>query len=457
MTALADLEGRELTPLSTLLADIPGDVVELDGDVAALLDHALFTDATLQPVENGYLGGIVLVLTEEVALRPFGDALVLALGSELTVVEAELGLESRPGGFAVTLALLDVAVVLRVDGSVLRPVLPGSAEPDPAADGLDLALGSVTLRLATGRPVEVELAAAPALPRCMIGETGVIVAAGSVRWLTPGSEDLPAGTPADFTGLHLDDVVVELAALDQPALAVDDAFLGRGGVTATAALEGLELTGTLAGFGFTLRSLGVTLVQNAVTGCAIGGTLQVPFFDRPVDVAVSLSGDGGLQVGLGTAVDLDVPGLGTFRLAALGLSVDDGAAALVLSGVLAPTVGGLGWPEIGIDALGIDTEGRVTIAGGWIDLQQPLALDLYGFGMEITRVGFGTRTTAAAGSASTARCGSPSCCPPARPRAACASLWDPDAAGRRCRAIRSTASASSSASPTRSASRARSR
>ncbi len=82
MTTVADIEGRELTPLSALLAaaDVPGDLVELDGDLAALLDRALFTDATLQPVENGYLGGIVLVLTEEVALRPFGDALVLALG-----------------------------------------------------------------------------------------------------------------------------------------------------------------------------------------------------------------------------------------------------------------------------------------------------------------------------------------------------------------------------------------
>ena len=330
------------------------------------------------------------MLTEEIALRPFGDAVVLALGDGLTVVQAELGLKARPGGFGVTLALLDVAVSLRVDGSFLRPVLPGSAEPDPRRTGLDLALGSVTLRLATGRPVALDVDAAPAVPRCMVSETGVIVAAGSVRWLTPGSEDLPAGTPADFTGLHLDDVVVELAALDQHALEVDDAFLGRGGVTATAALEGLELTGTLAGFGFTLR------LARGDAGPERGDRMRDrrhaagPFFDRPVDVAVSLSGDGGVQVGLGTAVDLDVPGLGNVRLAALGLSVDDGAASLVLSGVLAPTVGGLGWPEIGIDALGIDTEGRVKIAGGWIDLQQPIALDLYGFGMESPAPGSAT-------------------------------------------------------------------
>ena len=40
--------------------------------------------------------------------------------------------------------------------------------------------------------------------------------------------------------------------------------------------------------------------------------------------------------------------------------------------------------------LRIAADGSVTVAGGWLDLQEPLALDLYGFGMEITRVGLGT-------------------------------------------------------------------
>ena len=65
---------------------------------------------------------------------------------------------------------------------------------------------------------------------------------------------------------------------------------------------------------------------------------------------------------------------------------------MLLGGVLELTAGapGLQWPEVGIEELGIDADGRVTIAGGWLDLQKPLALDLYGFGLEITRIGFGT-------------------------------------------------------------------
>ncbi len=40
--------------------------------------------------------------------------------------------------------------------------------------------------------------------------------------------------------------------------------------------------------------------------------------------------------------------------------------------------------------LRIDPDGHVVVPGGWMDLQQPIALDLYGFGLEITRIGFGT-------------------------------------------------------------------
>ena len=50
----------------------------------------------------------------------------------------------------------------------------------------------------------------------------------------------------------------------------------------------------------------------------------------------------------------------------------------------------LSWPTITVQGLRIGADGSITVDGGWLDLQQPLALDLYGFGMEPTRVGFGT-------------------------------------------------------------------
>jgi hypothetical protein len=404
MLTATDIEGKTLAPLSQLLAveDVPGDLIGFDADLGALLDQVLFTDASFQPVENGYLGKIVLVLPEEVALAPFGDVVHLVLGGSgtLTVCEVELSLETRPGGFYVRLSLLDVAVILRVDGAILRPLVPGTSEPDPAATTLDVSLGTVTLELSTERPVMVEFDSVATVPRCMLGDTGIIVSVGGIRWLTPGSEDLPAETPPDFTGLHLDDVTTELASLElagNATLRLDYAFVGRGGVTAAAALEQLDLAGSLAGFEFHLDAVRFTLVQSALTECAISGSIVVPFFDRAVAVELSLAADGSVQVGIaqsgpGGVVELAVPGVGTFGVASLALGTGDAGASLGLGGELQLTVGSpmLTWPGVTIDELVIGPDGRITIAGVWIDLQQPLALDLYGFTMEITRIGFGT-------------------------------------------------------------------
>ena len=217
MLTVADIEGRELTPLSELLAaaDVPGDLVDLDGDLAALLDRALFTDATFQPVENGYLGGIVLVLDGRG--RPRARSATRSRWSwprPAASPSARPSSASRPGpagspsASACSTWPSSCASTGRSCGRSCRaprsPIRGDRARRrarERHAAARDRAAGRARVRRG------------PALPRCMIGETGVIVAAGSVRWLTPGSEDLPAGTPADFTGLHLDDVVVELGAL----------------------------------------------------------------------------------------------------------------------------------------------------------------------------------------------------------------------------------------------------
>ena len=135
MLTVADIEGRTLAPLSDLVAaaDVPGDLVGFAEDAGDLLAGCRFTDATFQPVENGFLGDVVLVLDREIALAPFGDAvqLLLAPAGDLTVCRVQLALEARPGGFAVGLTVLDVAVVVRVDGAILRPLLPDSAARSP--------------------------------------------------------------------------------------------------------------------------------------------------------------------------------------------------------------------------------------------------------------------------------------------------------------------------------------
>ena len=404
-TTVADIEGRELTPLSELLAaaDVPGDLVARTTATSSRCSTA-FTDATLQPVENGYLGDVVARARRRRShCGRSATPSSWRSGRAHRRSRAELALEARPAGFGVGAGRCSTsrsacASTARSSG----PLLPGTTEPDPRATSLDLVARE--RRRCGSRPSGPSRSTSPApaaVPRCMIGETGDHrQRRRASAWLTPGSEDLPGGTPADFAGLHLQDVVLELASLElapDAELRIDSAFVGRGGVTADVALEGLDLAGSLAGFAFTLDSLDLTVVQNGVTGSAVAGTLQVPFFEQPVDVAVSLSGDGGLHVSLA--------GLGPDGLAgACGAGPWHARSdrprarrlrrrrALLLSGRLEVTAGAptLQWPIVALRDLGVDTAGHVTLAGGWLDLQEPLALDLYGFGMEITRVGFGT-------------------------------------------------------------------
>ena len=74
MLTVADIEGQTLAPLSDLVAaaDVPGDLAGFAEDAGDLLAGCRFTDATFQPVENGFLGDVVLVLDRESRSRRSG-------------------------------------------------------------------------------------------------------------------------------------------------------------------------------------------------------------------------------------------------------------------------------------------------------------------------------------------------------------------------------------------------
>src|SRR4029453_8946542 len=101
-----------------------------------------------------------------------------------------------------------------------------------------------------------------------------------------------------------------------------------------------------------------------------------------------------------TLVTLSIPGLFTLRVSALGFAHDDDGDALLLSGSLTLEVGApaLSWPTIEVQDLRLGADGKVTIPGGWIDLQEPIALDLYGFGLEVPPVAFGNEDGGRGGS-----------------------------------------------------------
>lgn len=365
---------------------------------------------------------------QEAAGRATGS-LDLLLGSGLVFSVAgldEVSLEAPGGSVTVEvdytgpfeLRVSNIAATLRIASPAIVPVsgshpdwvplLDASGTPEPVAVVLDIGSLVVDEDFA---PV-FELTNEVGLPPFMIGGSGIVVEASGIRLLLSGKDVPPPGLTAGFRGVFVERASVYLPSsfalpnLSPDALVLSGLSVGKGGVSGTitgqwnATWNGLEPSGsgagTFLGLAFALRELAVSITQNALALASFEGDLAVPFFDQVLAVAVAIDADGQFALQLTAAdqglVTLRIPGLLTLEVTSLGAVHDADGDALLISGRLTLEAGSpaLQWPTIEVQDLRIAPDGKVHVPGGWIDLQEPVALDLYGFGMEISRVGFGT-------------------------------------------------------------------
>lgn len=238
-----------------------------------------------------------------------------------------------------------------------------------------------------------------------IGNTGVIVACTGLHVCLTDQDPVPIYVPANSRGFAIDSVGVALppSMTGVPNDIVGtDLFLGTGGFTGK--LTGNWAAGTpiqMGGIECQLKSLSLEFKQNSLVGSALACELTVPFFDQPVNLDVSLSGDGTLLATLSasqqTAVTYD-NGLihfektGVFKVSLEGLSFEEkhGISKLSLSGQLTPTIPGIAWPTFEIRELSIDSNGRVYVDGGFSALPKSYSIDVHGAKLEITKFGLGT-------------------------------------------------------------------
>jgi hypothetical protein len=372
----------------------------------------------------------VAILDDVTLALPGVDVLTLELlpgtyGPELT---AEF---DWTGPFAVR--LLDLGANLVIASPLLVPVQgePGAWVPQLNTDGspapvrASVQAGVVQIDGAGG--ITATLDNAISLGSFMIGDTGIVLEVSNARPSFAGTEPPPDTAVRGFRGLLFDSVTlhfpdgIELGGILPETIQVLDGAIGTGGfsgaftgewdVTWQGTTPSGDGAGTLLGFPFGLRSLQLQVQQDCVTTAVLAGSLAVPFFDQVLTVAVAIDSSGGFAVTVtgtpesppalgydtGTTLatpavaTLTLPGLGTLRVTSLGVVRDDQGDALVLSGDLSLTVGSpvLSWPTLTVQGLRIGADGSIALDGGWLDLQQPLALNLYGFGMELTRLGFG--------------------------------------------------------------------
>ncbi len=339
-----------------------------------------------------------LLFRGELALGiPGVDAVKLAIApqGEDTAFMLQFDAEPTP-----RIRVLDVPFALRFADEILKPAKregpPGEERvvADPERDHVDVELGRITLGVDFEGGIELSGAASIDLPLSLIGDTGIAIEAQDIAFHgDPASP--PAGRPAGWRGVAIANARLYLPgelAGTVGSLAITNATIGNGGFSGTVSNTWTPRLGvTLFGFRIELSQVSLTFVQNALTGSSITGRLTLPFFEQPVDVGISINLDGSFGIALsssGGLASVSIPGVCDLQLDAL--AIEGGETPRVrLSGKLRPTIPGLTFPAIELRDLTIDADGNVQLPGGWIDLPSQFSLDLFGFQLEITRLGFG--------------------------------------------------------------------
>src|SRR5690606_25720250 len=136
--------------------------------------------------------------------------------------------------------------------------------------------------------------------------------------------------------------------------------------------------GDLLGFVFALHELEITFYQNTLTAGTISGSLILPFFDEPIEIALGLTNDGNFTLALADSdglLTLEKDGIISIDVTSLEFIKEENSYAIKLSGKITPLLANLAWPSFELKGLTIGSDGTVRVEGGWIELPDQKALD----------------------------------------------------------------------------------
>lgn len=343
------------------------------------------------------------------------------LGGEtpLEPVEGELLYPPLPGytfgivsldiGSQIILTFHDLTLSLLFDPTLLKPVAlnEGDLVPERVA---------VTVRgtVAVNQSLDITITGFDQLDLipAMLGDTGIIISATNLRL------DFSSASPS----ITISEAQIRLPD-DLPlppgiSLSMHEARIDASGFSGEVSLdlqlafdkqtqEFVYLPNDLAGasepasiFGLSggLRHFAITIEQNRITASDIIGAILIPYFDELVEIRVNIASDGAFTVTLlgGDQAGITLTQEELLALNIKSLSVDSNTSSIQISGSLEPLLmssDGLKWPRLDIKDLYIDTTGKFRIDEAWLDMKELQTLDLWGFPLELSRIGLGYQET----------------------------------------------------------------
>ena len=365
-------------PISGLLQRSPAlaGAVSALAPAQSLIDRVFYDDITTNIEGDSVSVWLSLIFDGQVGFDlPGGFAIKMGRGDGVTPLT--FGLRASTAGVRITVEQL--AVVLAIPPSLLRPAPPGDGSTTPANVELVLA-GEVIFD--ENRNLRVEGFDSVSLPRSFVGSTSIVVSATDVSIDTAH-------------GLMLREAIIELPK-DLPQLApeelvLDNAVIGPAGVSGklTAVYTpqfdapNKQFTGNgsgkLAGVPFAFSSISIELRDNSLVSGSLAGQLLLPFFDHPVGVTIALHADGSILVDLASDSPLaTIERSGLLRLAVehIGFEVANGKLTVHTGGTVTLLVGGTEWPTFRASDITIDTDGNISVHGAGLVLKNGKPLNL---------------------------------------------------------------------------------
>jgi hypothetical protein len=417
---------KQFVPLGVALADsgLPSDLLDT-GDLNLSQDVG-YTDYSFDAAGSRY--SIELAARRGLKFKlPGVDAITFYVNPMLdtegevvegfTVLDVELTI-----GELLEFTLKDVSLLAVFDPEILCPVVEHPTEAGHYVKDPDhtfkLELAADFVIDSSGRFYIANVTPSYTPGLVMVGGTGFMISVEELAvHLDSATEYAPAVTAElddGWTGVHFTTakLILPIGVIqsDSPPadshagleIEITDCFIGKGGFTGKVLAgsadpsfggTGLNLGGDFLGVAFEVDGISVEFRQSRLVGADIYGIVTLPFFDDACDVQLSFDTSGDFAIRLdadeGALLHIEQPDVMSIDITGLGIERTAEETCFMLSGSLQPLFWDQEWPIFTVKDLVITTDGKVRLPGGRLDLPEQLTLDLGGFQLYVSSIGFG--------------------------------------------------------------------